>query len=240
MDVLGTLLCNSRLVRDPSVRGRKVVTHEQPRLRRQARQLFVNESHVQTLTDAMEVAMAHPQRCRLRPTWCLLGPRPLPTIAAPRVGLHAPARRGRRGQVLGPSGCGIDDAPVRFAVGIRAVDAPLLMLHGGVDRTVPVELGRRLRDAAPPGVRWVDVPGGSHSRLHSEAPEVYRRALQDLAREMAARPEPGLRRRKPVKAAKAVRRSVGFGSPPSPAFVAASIAPTFPPPAYPGGSPHSP
>ena len=71
---------------------------------------------------------------------------------------------------------------------IRAVDAPLLMLHGSADRTVPVELGRRLRDAAPPGVRWVEVPGGSHSRLHSEAPEVYRRALQDLAREMAGRP----------------------------------------------------
>ena len=70
---------------------------------------------------------------------------------------------------------------------IRAVDAPLLMLHGSADRTVPVDLGRRLRDAAPPGVRWVEVPGGSHSRLHSDAPEVYRRVFQDLAREMAAR-----------------------------------------------------
>lgn len=63
---------------------------------------------------------------------------------------------------------------------IGRVDAPLLMLHGVADKTVPVELGRRLRDAAPPGVRWVEVPAGTHSQLHREAPEIYRQALQDL------------------------------------------------------------
>lgn len=63
---------------------------------------------------------------------------------------------------------------------IGRIDAPLLMLHGSADRTVPIELGRRLRDAAPPGVRWVEVPGGTHSRLHSDAPEAYRRAFTDL------------------------------------------------------------
>ncbi len=60
------------------------------------------------------------------------------------------------------------------------VDAPVLMLHGSADHTVPVALGRRLRDAARPGVRWVEVPGGTHSRLHSEAPALYRQALQEL------------------------------------------------------------
>jgi pimeloyl-ACP methyl ester carboxylesterase len=63
---------------------------------------------------------------------------------------------------------------------VGRVDAPLLMLHGTADHTVPVELGRRLRDAARPGVRWVEVPGGTHSRLHSEAPGVYRQALHEL------------------------------------------------------------
>jgi len=70
---------------------------------------------------------------------------------------------------------------------ISRIDAPVLMLHGSADHTVPVALGRRLRDAAPPGVRWIEVPGGTHSRLHSEAPETYRSAFQDLARDMAAR-----------------------------------------------------
>lgn len=63
---------------------------------------------------------------------------------------------------------------------VGRVDAPLLMLHGTADHTVPVELGRRLRDAARPGVRWVEIPGGTHSRLHSEAPGVYRQALHEL------------------------------------------------------------
>ena len=63
---------------------------------------------------------------------------------------------------------------------IKRVDAPILMLHGDADRTVPITLGRRLRDAAPLGVRWVEVPGGTHSQLHSQAPDVYRRAFAEL------------------------------------------------------------
>ncbi|MBC7942511.1 MAG: alpha/beta fold hydrolase, partial [Chitinophagaceae bacterium] len=48
---------------------------------------------------------------------------------------------------------------------IKDIDVPVFMLHGAADNTVPVALGRRLRDAAPPGVRWVEVQGGTHSRL---------------------------------------------------------------------------
>jgi uncharacterized protein len=63
---------------------------------------------------------------------------------------------------------------------IAKVDAPVLMLHGDADRTVPVELGRKLRDAAPPGTRWVEFAGGTHSRLQSDAPAEYQRALKLL------------------------------------------------------------
>ena len=63
---------------------------------------------------------------------------------------------------------------------IDRVDAPIVMLHGDADNTVPVQLGRRPRDAARPGVRWLEVPGGSHSRLHSQAPELYRDTLREL------------------------------------------------------------
>ena len=70
---------------------------------------------------------------------------------------------------------------------IGNVDAPVLMLHGTDDNTVPVELGRRLRDAARPGVRWIEVPGGSHSQLHKVAPDVYRQALRDVINELPAR-----------------------------------------------------
>ena len=75
---------------------------------------------------------------------------------------------------------------LRFDSGSRIgrVDAPILMLHGTADNTVPVALGRNLRDialqAGPPSVRWLEIPGGTHSQLHSQAPEVYARAFQDL------------------------------------------------------------
>jgi len=63
---------------------------------------------------------------------------------------------------------------------IGAVDAPVWILHGGRDRTVPVDLGRQLRDAARPGVHWVEFPDGSHSRLHSQFPELYRQTFHEL------------------------------------------------------------
>ena len=54
------------------------------------------------------------------------------------------------------------------------------MLHGAADQTVPIGLGRRLRDAARPGVRWVEVPGGTHSSLHNQAPETYQQAMKEV------------------------------------------------------------
>jgi uncharacterized protein len=66
------------------------------------------------------------------------------------------------------------------AAKIKAVDAPILMLHGSADKTVPVELGRRLFDAAPKGARWVEFEGGTHSRLHSDVPVLYQQALRTL------------------------------------------------------------
>jgi pimeloyl-ACP methyl ester carboxylesterase len=63
---------------------------------------------------------------------------------------------------------------------IGRVDAPILMLHGTKDTTVPVVLGRGLRDAAPKGTRWVEFPNGSHSDLDIEAREPYQQALRDL------------------------------------------------------------
>ena len=63
---------------------------------------------------------------------------------------------------------------------IGKIDAPILMLHGDHDNTVPVALGRKLRDAAPAGVHWVEIPGGSHSTLYDDAPEIYRQALTAL------------------------------------------------------------
>ena len=63
---------------------------------------------------------------------------------------------------------------------IGKVDAPILMLHGSADHTVPARLGRRLFEAAPKGTRWVEFANGSHSGLDREAPQQYRQAVRDL------------------------------------------------------------
>jgi uncharacterized protein len=63
---------------------------------------------------------------------------------------------------------------------IGQIDAPVLILHGSLDNTVPVRMGQRLRDAAPPGTRYVEIANGSHSRLFSDAPEEYQAALREL------------------------------------------------------------
>lgn len=63
---------------------------------------------------------------------------------------------------------------------IGKVDAPILMMHGAADTTVPIELGRRLYAAAPAGTRWVEFPSGSHSGLDRESPQEYARAVREL------------------------------------------------------------
>jgi hypothetical protein len=70
------------------------------------------------------------------------------------------------------------------------VDAPVLLLHGSADNTVPITLGRRLRDVAlkaqpePGRVRWVELPGGSHSHLHREFKDVYTSTFRELAQRL--------------------------------------------------------
>lgn len=80
---------------------------------------------------------------------------------------------------------------------IGQVDAPVLMLHGSRDKTVPVELGRRLRDAARPGVQWVEFPNGTHSRLQQEAPDLYQQAFRDFLSPGKQKPAPPTRSTSP-------------------------------------------
>ena len=63
---------------------------------------------------------------------------------------------------------------------ISHIDAPILMMHGTQDKTVPLALGKTLYLSAPAGNRWVEFPGGSHSGLDREAPELYRQSLRQL------------------------------------------------------------
>lgn len=64
---------------------------------------------------------------------------------------------------------------------IGSVRAPVLVMHGTADRTVPFDLGRRLFGFAGEPKTFVAFPDGNHSRLHDVAPERYRAALADFA-----------------------------------------------------------
>lgn len=63
---------------------------------------------------------------------------------------------------------------------ISQVHAPLLMLHGSADDTIPMRLGQQLYAAARPPKVWVPVEGGGHADLQQVAPAQYLRALRDF------------------------------------------------------------
>jgi uncharacterized protein len=63
---------------------------------------------------------------------------------------------------------------------IARVNAPLLMLHGNLDETVPMVLGKRLFDAAKPPKQWVVIEGGHHSDLQQVGEFAYQAALADF------------------------------------------------------------
>ena len=63
---------------------------------------------------------------------------------------------------------------------IGRIDAPILMMHGSADKTVPFALGRALYEQAPAGTRWVPFDGGSHSGLDREQPDLYRDSVRSV------------------------------------------------------------
>jgi fermentation-respiration switch protein FrsA (DUF1100 family) len=48
---------------------------------------------------------------------------------------------------------------------ISSVSVPILMLHGGADREIPLVLGKRLFDAAPEPKEFMQLPAGGHNDL---------------------------------------------------------------------------
>jgi uncharacterized protein len=61
---------------------------------------------------------------------------------------------------------------------IAKVQAPLLMLHGTQDTTVPIALGQRLFQAANKPKEFISIEGAAHSDLQSANAAAYQNALQ--------------------------------------------------------------
>jgi uncharacterized protein len=60
---------------------------------------------------------------------------------------------------------------------IAKVQAPLLMMHGSLDTTVPLVLGQKLFAAANTPKEWFTVEGGGHSDLHQVGAAHYQNTV---------------------------------------------------------------
>jgi pimeloyl-ACP methyl ester carboxylesterase len=68
---------------------------------------------------------------------------------------------------------------------IARVKAPLLMLHGSADSTIPVRLGEKLFAAANQPKQWLAIEGGGHSDLDQIAHSQYQATLQNFIKTYA-------------------------------------------------------
>jgi len=64
---------------------------------------------------------------------------------------------------------------------ITKVRAPLLMLHGGQDDTIPIRLGERLFAAANAPKQWLGIDTAAHSDLNQVNPALYQATLQGFS-----------------------------------------------------------
>ncbi|MEI8171002.1 MAG: alpha/beta fold hydrolase [Rhodoferax sp.] len=70
---------------------------------------------------------------------------------------------------------------------IARVNAPLLMLHGALDSTIPIRLGQQLFVAANPPKHWLTIEGGAHSDLNQVDQAQYQATLQRFMHDYVAR-----------------------------------------------------
>jgi uncharacterized protein len=64
---------------------------------------------------------------------------------------------------------------------ISKVQAPVLMIHGSADNTVPISVGEKLFAAANAPKQWLPIEGGRHSDLHQAGAAQYQAALRGFA-----------------------------------------------------------
>lgn len=71
---------------------------------------------------------------------------------------------------------------------IRTVTVPLLVIHGTLDSVVPIELGRRLFEAAHMPKEFFAIAGANHNDTHLIGGEQYFQKIRQFLDETLARP----------------------------------------------------
>ena len=73
---------------------------------------------------------------------------------------------------------------------ISRVNAPLLMIHGTLDTTIPLRLGHQLFDAANPPKQWLPIEGGDHSDLDQVGQAPYQATVKRFIADYIAQKTP--------------------------------------------------
>ena len=68
---------------------------------------------------------------------------------------------------------------------IKSLSCPLLAIHGDLDRTVPLSLGRALFEAAPEPKEWLLVPGAAHNDVSAVGGQSYWKTIDDFLNEVS-------------------------------------------------------
>jgi pimeloyl-ACP methyl ester carboxylesterase len=71
---------------------------------------------------------------------------------------------------------------------IAKVNAPVLMLHGNQDTTIPIHLSEKLFAAAKSPKQWHAIVGGAHSDLDEVGGASYQAALKDFIKQFLPAP----------------------------------------------------
>jgi fermentation-respiration switch protein FrsA (DUF1100 family) len=66
--------------------------------------------------------------------------------------------------------------------GVRQVRCPVLVFHGTADRLVPMDMGRRVAEAAPGPKEFVMIEGAGHNETYDVGRKAYRDKLAQFVR----------------------------------------------------------
>ena len=65
---------------------------------------------------------------------------------------------------------------------IKAITIPKLFFHSPEDHAVPIRLGRKLYDAAPPPKKFLETRGG-HNDNHAVSQEIWVNGIREFLKE---------------------------------------------------------
>ena len=72
---------------------------------------------------------------------------------------------------------------------ISQVQAPVYGVHGTQDEIVPIELGRKLFEAAPNGQQFYEVPSAGHNDVYLQGEETYQAKISEFLQGVESSPK---------------------------------------------------